>query len=156
MLNKPWLKAGLIGAGVMIVIRILGMIPCVNCLICPIACFAWILVPMGTGYYAAQLAGIKNNLEKAAKQGALSGMLVGVIGGGVTYILTILSSIFNFGINMNLPGLQNADDRFNNLVSTQSTLLTTIIVGFMGWIISIVLYSVFSILGAIIKSSLKK
>lgn len=156
MFNKPWLKAGLVGTGAMVILRVLRMIPCINCLICPITFFAWLVVPMGTGYYATHLAEIKNNLEKAAKEGALSGMVVGVIGGGISYILTLIFSILGFSINMNLTGFQNADNRFNNIFTVQRTFLMSIIWGVGVWISSIILYMVFSVLGAIIKSSLKK
>jgi hypothetical protein len=86
-----WLKAGLIGAAVVVVLQILGIIPCVGC-------FTWILAFVAYGCIGALAAywmPPKRLAGPAAGQGALAGAIAGAIGGGVGLLLILgLTTVF--------------------------------------------------------------
>jgi hypothetical protein len=80
-----WLKAGLIGAAVMVLLGILGIIPC-------FACFSWILVFITygcVGGLAAYWMPSPRQPGPAACHGALAGAIAAAIGGGVWLILLV-------------------------------------------------------------------
>jgi len=86
-----WLKAGLIGAAVVVVLQILGIIPCVGCL-------TWILTYVAYGCIGALAVywmPPRRQPGPAAGQGALAGAIAGAIGGGVGLILALgITAVF--------------------------------------------------------------
>jgi hypothetical protein len=86
-----WLKAGLIGAAVVVVLQIVGIVPCVGC-------FTWILAFVAYGCIGALAAywmPKKRLAGPAAGQGALAGAIAGAIGGGVGLLLLLgLTTVF--------------------------------------------------------------
>lgn len=84
---RPWLKAGLIGAGVMIVLSLMNMVPFLSCLSLPLQLFAY----LGVGALAAAYMLPRRETGPAAGQGALAGLLAGLASGLVALILTPIS-----------------------------------------------------------------
>jgi hypothetical protein len=83
---SPWIKAGLVGAVVLIVLDLIGLIPCVGC-------FTWILVLVayvGIGALAAYWMPPLREAGAAAGQGALAAALAALVGGIVYAILTTI------------------------------------------------------------------
>lgn len=83
-----WLKAGLIGAAVVIVLNLLGLIPCAGC-------FTWILglATYGcVGALAAYWMPPVRMAGAAAGQGALAGLIAGAIGGVVGVFLSVVQA----------------------------------------------------------------
>jgi disulfide bond formation protein DsbB len=82
---KSWLKAGLIGAAVIVVLEMLGIIPCV-------CCVTWLLEYVAYGCIGA-LAAYWMPPERlpgpAARDGALAGAIAGAIGGAVGLIIAL-------------------------------------------------------------------
>ncbi len=68
MKDASWLKAGLLASGIAVLLRIIGAIPILGCLLCPISCLAFFVLPMGAGYLGGQgaLAGVKGMLQTGA------------------------------------------------------------------------------------------
>lgn len=89
---SPWIKAGLIGGVILIVVDILGLIACVGC-------FTWIialLAYVGIGALAAYWIPPLREAGAAAGQGALAAMLAALVGGIInTIILTIQTASAN-------------------------------------------------------------
>lgn len=97
-----WLKAGLIGAGVIVVLQIVGLIPCVGC-------FTWILgyVAYGcVGALAAYWMPPVRTAGPAAGQGALAGLIAGAIGGALGLVISVLSTavLGTAGFLSQIPG----------------------------------------------------
>jgi hypothetical protein len=80
---SPWLKAGLVGAAVLVVLDLVGLIPC--------ACFVTcILIPLtyaGTGVLTAYWMPPTRDAGAAAGQGALAGVIAALIGGLVNILV---------------------------------------------------------------------
>ena len=81
-----WLKAGLIGAAVIVALEFLGLIPCVGCITWILAYVAYGCIGALAAYWMppGRLPG------PAAGQGALAGAIAGAIGGAVGLVLAIL------------------------------------------------------------------
>jgi hypothetical protein len=82
---SDWLKAGLIGAAVVVVLQILGIIPCVGCI-------TWLLVFVAygcVGALAAYWLPPRRQPGPAAGHGALAGAIAGAIGGGVGLLILL-------------------------------------------------------------------
>lgn len=82
---SPWLKAGLIGAVVLIVINLLGLIPCAGCLTLPLGLLAYV----GIGALAAYWMPPLRETGVAAGQGALAALVASVAGGVVNLIISV-------------------------------------------------------------------
>ncbi|MDD3828274.1 MAG: hypothetical protein PHY79_20100 [Anaerolineae bacterium] len=80
---SPWMKAGLIGGAVIVVLNLLGLIPCVGL----IACGLSLLVYAGVGVLAAYWMPPPRAAGTAAGQGALAAVVAALIGGIVNTIL---------------------------------------------------------------------
>ena len=89
---SSWLKAGLIGGAVLVVLDLLGLIPCV-------VFITWILMPVayaGIGVLAAYWLPPARAAGQAAGQGALAAVLAALIGGVVNaIILTVQYAVVN-------------------------------------------------------------
>lgn len=82
-----WLKAGLIGAGVVLLGQLVGLIPIVG--IC-----SFVIVLGGyavAGVLAARYLPAPREGGRAAGQGALAGLITGLIGGIISALMTPLS-----------------------------------------------------------------
>jgi hypothetical protein len=87
---SPWLKAGLIGGAVLIVLNLLGLIPCVGLITCVLGVLAY----AGIGALAAYWMPPVRMPGQAAGQGALAALVAGLIGGVVnTVVIFIQTSI---------------------------------------------------------------
>jgi len=84
---RPWLKAGLIGAAIMVVLSLLSMVPFLGCLTLPLQFLAY----LGVGGLAAAYMLPHRETGPAAGQGALAGLVAGLVSGLVGLILTPVS-----------------------------------------------------------------
>lgn len=158
MKNSAWIKAGLIAAGVDIVLSVLGAIPCIGCLVLPINCIAWLILPLGCGYLAAMWSNLKRDqYQEAVVQGALSGVVLGVIGGTVQIIISLISQALNLGAGTFTSLLSEQDNTFmQDMAFAPLGIGSTLLFGSVCCIAGIVLNVVLSILGGIIYVALSK
>jgi hypothetical protein len=87
---SPWLRAGLIGAAILVVVYVLALIPCVGFF----TCFLGLLVYGGIGALAAHWLPAVRDAGAAAGQGAAAAALAAVIGGLFNIILTTVQMAF--------------------------------------------------------------
>jgi hypothetical protein len=85
---SPWLKAGLIGGAVLVVLNLLGLIPCVGLITCILGLLAYV----GIGALAAHWMPPVRMAGAAAGQGALAAVLAALIGGIVNAILMLIQT----------------------------------------------------------------
>jgi len=86
----PWLKAGLIGAFVLLVLNVIGVVPCVGCF----TLILGILAYAGIGALAAYYLPPTREAGTAAWQGALAAVIAALVGGIVqTIIVTIRMAV---------------------------------------------------------------
>jgi hypothetical protein len=83
---SPWLKAGLVGAAILVVLNVLSIIPCVGLLTCVLGLVAY----AGIGALAAYWMPPLREAGAAAGQGAAAAVLAGLIGGLVNMVITSL------------------------------------------------------------------
>lgn len=83
---SSWLKAGLVGAAALVVLDILGLIPCVGAFTCILGLVVYIGIGVLTAYWMppARMAG------PAAGQGAMAAVLAALISGIVNTIIITL------------------------------------------------------------------
>jgi len=81
-----WLKAGLIGVAILVVLNLIGLIPVLACITTPLSLIAYIVV----GVLAASYMQPRRETGKAAGQGALAALLAGFGGGIVGFIITLI------------------------------------------------------------------
>ena len=86
-MNRPWLRAGLIGAGVLVVLSLLSLIPFISCIVSPLQLVAF----GGVGALAASYLAPRRETGRAAGQGALAGVIAGLVAGIVSTILAPIS-----------------------------------------------------------------
>jgi hypothetical protein len=87
---SPWLKAGLVGAGVLVVLDLVGLIPCVAC----VTLLLGIVAYLGIGMLAAYWMPPPRVAGTGAGQGALAAVLAALIGGSInTIIFTIQMAV---------------------------------------------------------------
>jgi hypothetical protein len=72
-----WLKAGLIGAVIVVVLKVLQQVPCVNCCALPLEWVAYGCI----GALAARSIAPVRTMGAGAGQGALAGLVAAAIGG---------------------------------------------------------------------------
>jgi hypothetical protein len=86
-----WLKAGLLGAAVVVALQVLGIIPCVGCV-------TWLLAYVAYGCIGALAAywiPPRRLPGPAAGHGALAGAIAGAIGGAVGLIIALgITTVF--------------------------------------------------------------
>jgi hypothetical protein len=92
---RPWLKAGLIGGGVLALLTILTnlgtLLPSgVSTIISCCLCIPLLLAYPGTGALAAYWLTPPRMAGEGAKEGALAGIIAGVIDGVVSMILALI------------------------------------------------------------------
>jgi hypothetical protein len=81
-----WLKAGLIGVAILIVLNLIGLIPFLVCITTPLTLVAYIVV----GVLAASYMPARREAGKAAGQGAMASAVAGLGGGIVTLIISLI------------------------------------------------------------------
>lgn len=91
-MNQPWLRAGLIGAGVVIIINLLGLIPGVGVITLPLMFVAL----AGVGTLAASFMAPRREVGRGAAQGALAGLMAG-LAGGIVYAIMFGTSMSALG-----------------------------------------------------------
>jgi len=92
-MNRPFLKAGLIGGAALVIITLSGLIPVVGCVSLPLTVIAYVAV----GSLAAYWLSPRREAGPAAGQGALAGLIAGLISGLVNAILTPLGLAMSGG-----------------------------------------------------------
>ncbi len=86
-----WLKAGLIGAGILVVLALVSIIPFAGLCVVPLRWIAYIVI----GIMAASYMTPPREAGKAAGQGALAGMVAAAVGGIVSMVISVIQvSIF--------------------------------------------------------------
>jgi hypothetical protein len=86
-MKSPALKAGLIGAAIVVVLNLVGILPVIGCIGLPLELIAYIAI----GALAALWMAPRREAGRAAGQGALAGLIAGAVSGVVRTILTPLS-----------------------------------------------------------------
>jgi len=93
---RPWLKAGLIGGGVLALLTILTNLgtllsPEVSIIVSCCLCIPILLAYPGTGALAAYWLTPPRTAGDGAKEGALAGVIAGAIDGVVSVILSLIT-----------------------------------------------------------------
>ncbi|MCJ7703452.1 MAG: hypothetical protein MUO62_17855 [Anaerolineales bacterium] len=83
---SAWLKAGLIGAAILIVLNLIGLVSFLVCLTAPLTLVAYIVV----GVLAASYLPPKREAGPAAGQGALAAVVASLGGGIVNMIISLV------------------------------------------------------------------
>jgi hypothetical protein len=83
---SPWVKAGLVGGAAVVVLDLLGLIPCVGVVFCGLGILAY----AGVGALAAYWMPPMRMAGPAAGQGALAAGLASIIGGIVNWIVVTI------------------------------------------------------------------
>jgi hypothetical protein len=83
-MTRAGLKAGAVGAGVMIVLNLIGLIPCAGC----ITCILGLLVYVGAGALAAYWLPPVRTAGEGAGAGAIAGVVAGIVSGIVNMIIS--------------------------------------------------------------------
>ena len=90
--NSSVIKSGAIAAGAALLLGLIGFvvayIPVLNCLVFPLICLGWFLIPFGAGMGYGYLAPGKETLNESALGGALAGGVAGLIYGILSGIAT--------------------------------------------------------------------
>lgn len=100
-MNRPAIKAGLIGGVAAVVVSLIGLIPICNCLSFP----AQLLIYLVVGGLAAFWMTPRREPGNAAGQGAIAGVITGVIAGLVGMILAPVSLAISGGADQILSQL---------------------------------------------------
>ena len=86
-MKSPALKAGLIGAGIVLLLNLIGIVPVIGCIGLPLEMIAYVAI----GAMAAFWIALRREVGRAAGQGALAGLIAGAASGILRAILTPLS-----------------------------------------------------------------
>ncbi len=92
-MNRPFLKAGLIGGAALVLISLIGLLPVVGCISLPLMLIGYVAV----GALAAYWLPPRREAGPSAGQGALAGLIAGLISGLVNAILTPLGFAMSGG-----------------------------------------------------------
>lgn len=155
--SKSYVKAGLYAGLIGAALAFTGSIPIINCLVFPIGCLGFFLIPGGAGFYASKLEGhTSNNSSEALQVGALAGLIAGVIHSTANAVLSIISSLI-LGSLFTLPLFNSFSDTANTAEATASagfSMVLSIIFSFISIIVISIIYTVFGLLGGLIQSSM--
>lgn len=83
---SAWLKAGLIGAAIVIVLNLIGLVPVLVCITAPLTLVAYLVV----GVLAAAYMPPRREAGSAAGQGALAAVIAGFGGGVVSLVANLV------------------------------------------------------------------
>jgi hypothetical protein len=100
-MKSPALKAGLIGAIIVLVLNLVGIVPVLGCIGLPLELAAYVAI----GALAAFWMTPRREPGRAAGQGALAGLIAGLVSGVVRAILTPLSMKLSGGTSAILSQL---------------------------------------------------
>jgi hypothetical protein len=100
-MKSPALKAGLVGAIIVLVFNLVGIIPVIGCVGLPLELIAYIAI----GALAAFWITPRREGGRAAGQGALAGLIAGAVSGVLRAILTPLSMRLSGGTSAILSQL---------------------------------------------------
>ena len=85
-------KSGGIAAATSLILALLSAIPLLGCLVWPLACLGWFLIPAGAGLGYGYLAPGKEDLAQSALGGALAGGFGGLVYGLISGILAAVTN----------------------------------------------------------------
>ncbi|MBN2015672.1 hypothetical protein JW766_02465 [Candidatus Dojkabacteria bacterium] len=157
MQNKAWIKAGLLAAGVSILLQLLGTISCLKCALWPIYCTSWFLVPLTCGFLASTWATLaRDDLREAAIQGALAGLVLGVLSGIVSISITIISSVLNLSTVTFFNAIEENRNLTDYLPINTLNFGTRIVFSTIGFVFGTFSNVILSVIGGIIKVALSK
>lgn len=92
---RPWLKAGLIGGGVLAVLTIIQSVgtlfPSASGIINCCVCIPFLLAYPGVGVLAAYWLTPPRTAGEGAKEGALAGVIAGAIDAVITFIMALIT-----------------------------------------------------------------
>ena len=100
-MKSPALKAGLIGAAIVLVLNLVGIIPVIGCIGLPLELIAYIAIGALAGFWMVP----PRATGRAAGQGALAGLIAGIASGIIRAILTPLSMKLSGGTSAMLSQL---------------------------------------------------
>ena len=92
-MTQAGLKAGAVGAGAVIVLNLIGLIPCVGCFTCILGLLAYV----GAGALAAYWLPPVRTAGEGAGAGAIAGVVVGIVGGIVNMVISALQFAISGG-----------------------------------------------------------
>lgn len=81
-----WLKAGLIGVGILVVLNLIGLVQVLGCITAPLTLVTYVVV----GVLAASYMPPKREAGTAAGQGALAAVVAGLGGGMVSLVISLV------------------------------------------------------------------
>jgi hypothetical protein len=111
MNTQAILKAGGVGAGILLVLNLLGLIPCVGC----ITLILSLLVYVGVGVLAALWMPAPRDGASGAKNGAVAAIVAGLVSGVVNMVLA--------GIQFAISGTSQMTQAINDLPPDQAAAL---------------------------------
>jgi hypothetical protein len=92
-MTKAGLKAGAVGAAVIVVLNLIGLIPCAGCVVCIFG----LLVYVGAGALAAYWLPPVRTAGEGAGAGAIAGVVAGIVGGIVNIVIAALQFAISGG-----------------------------------------------------------
>jgi len=92
-MTQVGLKAGAVGAGAVIVLNLMGLIPCVGCFTCILGLLAYV----GAGALAAYWLPPVRTAGESASAGAIAGVVAGIVGGIVNMMIAALQFTISGG-----------------------------------------------------------
>jgi len=101
------LKAGAVGVGILFVLTLLGLIPCVGCLTLPLTVITYVGVGVLAAYWMTQ--------PRSGSSGAMNGALAAVV---AAFIASVLSGIVN-SIYFSISGVDPIGEAITNLPPDQ-------------------------------------
>lgn len=160
--QKGYIKAGLIAGAIGGVLALFSLasafVPFLGCLVLPVLCVAGILIPVGAGYYAAQIAGYKKeDAGLAAKDGAIAGVIAGTIRGIVSTIVSLISFALGMTVSTGMDALQGEYSDMATTGVTAGVGIGAVLGGAVcGMVIGIVIAAGLGALGGWIKTLMDK
>jgi len=151
MTKSGWLKAGAIGLGIDFFIGILMMIPCINCLVCPIYLVAWVLIPIGVGVMTA----VWDKLHKEDINGAAMTLIkAALLYAGVGFVLAVVLALVQALLRsvLDISTATWSDENTYGIDSTAFSFFTTtvgtIVCSIIGFFIDLIIVMVAGIVTA--------
>ena len=150
-----WFKSGLLFSGISVIIFTLSQIPFISCLICPLSCFSWLVLPFLTGFISVKWAEVKsNNFNEAIKQALFAGLTFAFVSGVINLVIGIIFSFFSMSVTSMYSLL---DERNNSEMLSNFALFPIGAIGqFVCFIVGFIMNVIIAIIGGIIKVALSK
>ena len=155
---SPWLKAGLIGGAVLVVLNLLSLIPYVGLVFCALGILAYI----GIGVLAAYWIPPLREAGQAAGQGALAAAVAALIGGIVNAITTTIQMALTDTASMisqippeSLQQLEDVGVDPNLLFGTSTGALSGALCGSICCIAGLILAAILGAIGGAVFAGIK-